>query len=51
MTFYFGVPLSVLVYVLMLVAYGSNLNAAVVGACLAVVSAVAWYMMPACDNL
>jgi len=39
-------PLAVLVYVLMLVAYGSNLNAAVVGACFAVVSAVAWYMLP-----
>jgi len=49
MTFFFVNPLCTLVYVLMLVAYGSNLNAAVVGACLAVVAAVAWYMMPACD--
>jgi hypothetical protein len=46
MNFNFLYPVGVFVYVMMLVAYGSNLNAAVVGACLAVLAAVWWYMMP-----
>jgi hypothetical protein len=45
MTFFFVNPLGTFVYILMLVAYGSNLNAAVVGACTAILGAVWWYMM------
>jgi len=43
-------PLTVLVYVLMLLAYGSNLNSAIVGACTATVAAVLWYYMPDTGN-
>lgn len=47
MTFFFYWPLQVAVFILMMVAYGSNLNAAVVGACTAVVAGVLWwYYMP-----
>ena len=51
-TFFTVAPLATLVYVLMLCAYGSSLNSAVVGACLAVVSAVLWYVLvdPVSEN-
>lgn len=49
MTFSWSQPLGLLVYVLMLVAYGSNLNAAVVGACLTILAAVGWYMLDASE--
>lgn len=44
-------PLQRFVYILMLLAYGSNLNAAILGACTAIVAAVLWwYYMPETGN-
>jgi len=50
MNFSFVYPLGVLVYILMLCAYNTDLNAAVVGACCAVLSAVVWWRMEPCDS-